>query len=42
MSKKQMIHIDGNFVPIEIEGADWVDKDDSLSLPGLPGSRPNP
>lgn len=24
------IYIDGNFVPIEIEGADWVDKDDSL------------
>ena len=24
------IYIDGNFVPIEVEGADWVDKDDSI------------
>lgn len=22
--------MDGNFVPIEVEGADWVDKDDSI------------
>ncbi len=24
------IYVDGNFVPIEVEGADWVDKDDSI------------
>lgn len=24
------IYIAGNFVPIEVEGADWVDKDDSI------------
>lgn len=24
------IYVDGDFVPIEVEGADWVDKDDSI------------
>lgn len=24
------IYVDGNYIPIEIEGADWVDKDDSI------------
>ena len=24
------IYVDGNFVPIEVEGADWVNKDDSI------------
>ena len=24
------IYVDGNYVPIEVEEADWVDKDDSL------------
>ena len=24
------IYVDGNFVSIEVEGADWVDKDDSI------------
>lgn len=24
------IYVDGNFIPIEVEGADWVDKDDSI------------
>lgn len=24
------IYVDGNFVPLEVEGADWVDKDDSI------------
>ena len=24
------IYVDGNFVPIEVEGADWVDEDDSI------------
>ena len=24
------IYVDGNFVPIEVEEADWVDKDDSI------------
>jgi len=24
------IYVDGNFVPIEVEEADWVDSDDSL------------
>ena len=24
------IYVDGNFVPIEVEGADWVDSDDSI------------
>lgn len=24
------IYVDGNYVPIEVEGADWVDKDDSI------------
>ena len=24
------IMVDGNFVPLEVEGADWVDSDDSI------------
>jgi len=24
------IYVNGDFVPIEVEGADWVDKDDSI------------
>lgn len=24
------IYVDGNFVPLEVEGAEWVDKDDSI------------
>lgn len=24
------IYVDGNYVPIEVEGADWVDRDDSI------------
>lgn len=24
------IYVDGNFIPIEVEGADWVDSDDSI------------
>jgi hypothetical protein len=24
------IYVDGNFVPVEVEGADWVNKDDSI------------
>ncbi len=24
------LYIDGNFTPLEVEGADWVDKDDSI------------
>lgn len=29
-SMDQGIYVDGNFVSIEVEGADWVDKDDSI------------
>ena len=27
------IYVNGDFVPIEVEGADWVDKDDSMHEP---------
>lgn len=29
-SLERGIYVDGNFVPLEVEGADWVDKDDSI------------